>query len=101
VAAPPDGTAMSDYFTMSIDMLRRAFPAPPSDREYRAILRIMGPHMSHRNLADVMIVFTGREDWKVANDVLGIYSGALDDDELQRVQRLLDAAGFEGWLRAV
>lgn len=90
---------MSDYITMSIDMLRQAFPKPPTNSEYLALMRIMAPHMSQRNLADVLVIFTGRDDAKVANDVLGIGGMALDEQEVQRVQRLLDGAGFEVWLR--
>ncbi len=92
---------MVDFITMSIDMLRRAFPKAPTETEYLALLQIMGPHMSHRVLADLMIEYTGRDDAKVANEVLGIYSTTLDEEEVERVQRLLDGAGFDNWLRAV
>jgi hypothetical protein len=90
---------MSDYIAMSIDMLQRAFPERPTDREYLALMRIMGPHMSQRNLAEVLVIFTGRDDARVANDVLGIDGMVLDEREVERVQRLLDGAGFDVWLR--
>lgn len=90
---------MSDYITMSIDMLQRAFPAPPTDSEYLALMRILAPHMSQRNLADVVFIFTGRDYARVRNDVLGIDGMALDEQELGKVQHRLDSAGFDVWLR--
>ncbi len=90
---------MSDWSDMSIHMLQQAFPDRPTEEEYRVLLCILAPLMSRRNLTDLMIVYTGRADYKVANDVLGVHGAPPANEEVQRVQHLLDGAGFDIWLR--
>jgi hypothetical protein len=92
-------TTMTDFATLTDALLRRAFPAGLSQAEYLATLRALAPHMSQRNLADVMSAFVRRDYSIVINDVLGIYDAHLDADVLARVESALERAGLAQWLR--
>jgi hypothetical protein len=90
---------MTDFATLTDALLRRAFPTGLSQSEYLATLRALAPHMSQRNLADVMSAFAHRDYSDVINDVLGIYDAHLNVDVQVRVEGALERAGLAQWLR--
>lgn len=83
----------------SFELLNRAFPDGIRDDEYLSVLTMLYPHMSDRNLAALVSEFTGRNHWRVLNDVFGvggrIADGASDVDDSVR-KRLVDA-GYDDW----
>ncbi len=70
-----------------------------SDAEYLAVLRILRPHMSVRNLTEVVVLLTGRDSARVYNDVLGIDGLEMEARVIDAVQTSLTRAGFDQWLR--
>jgi len=90
---------MSHYLRLTIDLLGRAFPKGLSEVEYFGVLAVLYPHMSDRNLAEVMSSWLGRDRSVVYNDVLGIDGRSLDQEVVDRVQQTLANHGLEDWLR--
>ena len=91
--------SVPSYLKTSFELLARAFPDGIRDDEYLPVLTMLYPHMCDENLAIVVSEFTGRDDWRVMNDVFGvggrIANGASDVDESVR-KKLVDA-GYDDW----
>ena len=85
---------MPDYAALTDALLRRAFPGGLSDPDYLGVLRVLGPHMSQRNLAEVVSDFTGRDPSTVINDVLGVDGKHIEAAVIGRVERALSDAGL-------
>ncbi len=90
--------SVPSYLKTSFELLARAFPDGIRDDEYLSVLTMLHPHMSDRNLADLVSAFMGRER-TVLNDVYlvggRIADGASDVDESVR-KKLIDA-GYDDW----
>jgi hypothetical protein len=99
VEIPPSFTMLPAPLKTSFELLARAFPDGIRDDEYLPVLTMLHPHMCDRNLAVVVSEFTGRNHWRVMNDVFGvggrIADGASDVDESVR-KKLIDA-GYDDW----
>lgn len=89
---------MADYIEPTIRMLKKAFPIDPVGDEYFAMLRMMAPYMSQRNLAEVVSICFNRDYALVYNDVLGNDGKMIDSLILDRVEILMNNAGFEQWV---
>jgi hypothetical protein len=78
-------------------LLRAAYPDGIPDAEYFAVLENLYQHMSDRNLADVLAVFTGRDVAAVTNDVYAVGAGRqATPDVMATVRARLERVGFRG-----
>lgn len=67
------------------DFLTRIFPEKWTESEYHIVLKLLYPHMSQRNIADVVSVF-GEKDWATAyHDVLGTGTREIADVEIEKL----------------
>jgi len=84
------------------DMVRAAFPAGIPDENYRAALLLLAENMSQRQLARLMAYCTGRDYYRVYNDVLAVLSGQPayqpPDEQVAEVRRRLQQHGYDHWL---
>lgn len=88
---------LPDYLSSTYRLVAAAFPGGIDIASYLPLLRLLGEHMSQRNLADVIAAHTGREVGLVYNDVLHSDSAPVPDEQMDRVRAMLEAAGFETW----
>jgi hypothetical protein len=77
-----------------------AFPNGIPDEDYIPLLHLLSAHMSHRNMAHLVVSTTGR-DWGVAyNDALrGAAAADIPTERLNAVMNRLRQHGFDEWLR--
>ena len=66
-----------------------------------AVMTILRPHMSQRNLADVLVLFTKGDYGIIINDVYGTDSRVVNPDLLERVEGRLRDCGFGEWIDRV
>ncbi|WP_199728894.1 DUF3349 domain-containing protein [Corallococcus sp. CA053C] len=86
------------HLEVTARMIRRAFPDGLSEADYLPLLTVLYPHMSHRNLAEVVSHVTGRDYAFVLNDVYGVQGGfGLHPDAVAAVHTRLLAVGFDAW----
>jgi hypothetical protein len=89
---------MTDFVTLTHALLQRAYPTGLPNTEYLAVLRVLSPHMSQRNLAEVLSEFTRRDYAFVINDVLGIDGQNISPETETTVREKLINAGLNTWL---
>ena len=90
---------MPDYVQPTIELLSRAFPTGLRTAEYFAVLAELAPHMSQRNLAEVMAVFLSGSSGLIYNDILGVDNRTIDPALVDDIRHKLSEAGFDHWLR--
>lgn len=89
----------TSFLQSTEELLKKAFPNGIEDDIYFPLLEILEPELSDRNLAIVISNFTGKEYHIVLNDVYQVKSQSFENDlVLNKVQSVLDAAGFQQWL---
>jgi hypothetical protein len=83
----------------TVDLLRRAFPAGWADEdEYAAVLELLYPHLSDRQLASAVVAFVGAPYEALLNDVYRAGAGGWASAAARATARQkLDGAGFEAW----
>jgi hypothetical protein len=86
-----------DYLAPTVELLRRAFPEGLDEPRYRAVLSLMAEHISARNFADAIALYSGRDYDRTYNDILGAYGVNIAPATLEAVRERLIACGFEAW----
>lgn len=88
------------HLVSTANLICEAFPNGLADDDYLPLLAVLYPHMSDENLAEVVILLTGRERGEVMNDVYAAGAGiGLHLDTVAAVRAQLVAVGFEEWIR--
>ncbi|RKH41265.1 DUF3349 domain-containing protein [Corallococcus sicarius] len=89
------------YLVNTVALINRAFPGGLSEADYLPLLVVLYPHMSNRNLAEVVSHVTRRDYAFVLNDVYAVGGGAeLDPSAVAIVRAQLVAVGLDEWSKA-
>lgn len=90
------------YLQDTYEMICAAYPHEVPEADYDPLLVLLGEGMSQRNLAHVLAQSTGKNYYRVYNDVLRIESPFVkpqhSPEDVERVKRLLVAHGYNEWL---
>ena len=88
-----------EYLQSLYDLLSSAFPNGIASEHYLPVLFMLYEYMSDRNLAEIVGTFTGKNCYRVLNDVYRI--GSSDDipsqEHIESVKKKLMEHGFEEW----
>jgi hypothetical protein len=87
-----------DYLLSTYDLLTSAFPTGIDPDLYVPLLALLEPHISHRNLADILWVVTGREYHLTSRDVVGAAGAKISEADLAKLHEKLDPHGLAAWL---
>ena len=88
-----------DHLQSTWDLLKRAYPSGIPTSDYLAVLAVLYPHMSDRNLAQVAATFTGKTLGIVTNDVYAVGAGGrVTPESVAEVRKRLDRVGLAEWL---
>jgi hypothetical protein len=83
----------------TVQLLRKAYPDGIPDRDYFAVLALLGPHMSERGLGEAVSYCCEHDRFVIGNDWAAVASrNPPPAAELERVRSTLEAAGFSEWL---
>ncbi|MCO1595692.1 DUF3349 domain-containing protein [Micromonospora sp. RHAY321] len=79
-----------------LSILRRAYPDEVPDEDYRALLVVLWPDFSDRNLAAVVAELVGGEPALVAHDATAAVAGQVRPlaRDIERVRERLASAGY-------
>jgi len=87
------------HLQSTFDLLTRAFGDTIEERDYMALLAVLGEHMCEENIGTTVACRFGRNAEQVTNDLAKVQSvqapppGAMED-----VRTRLERAGFKAWL---
>jgi len=94
----PKREQVPDYLRSTYDLITAAFPAEIDADLYLPLLSFLEPHLSHRNLADVIWLATGREYHLAWSDVVDAMGTPDSDEVLTRLRQRLEPHGLTAWL---
>lgn len=87
------------HLQSTFDLLTRAFGDTVEEREYMALLAVLGEHMCEENIGLAVARRFGRDAEQVTNDLAKVQSvRAPLPEAVQDVRTRLEKAGFEAWL---
>jgi len=92
---------LPEYITATLKLVEDAFPKGIDEDEFYALLKILGEHLSQRNLALAMSAVADKDYAFVYNEVLGIAGKVVPEETMRVVQQKLDANGFQNWLSVI
>ena len=87
-----------DYLLSTYDLITAAFPTGIDPDLYIPLLALLEPHLSHRNLADILWVVTGREYHLTSGDVVRASGAEVSEADQLRVKQKLEPHGLAAWL---
>lgn len=80
-------------------LLSDTFPGKIEKEDYLPVLFLLGQGMSHRSIAEVVSLFTGKEVAIVLNDVYrALMPGNVLEKDIDRVRIWLQKNGYQAWL---
>ena len=88
------------YLERTRDLLKRAYPEAPVADEYVALLALLSPHFSSRNLAIAIEHAFGFSYASALHDVYSSHSKQMDisSEVSEAVLQQLREAGYDEWL---
>lgn len=87
------------YLINTYKMLESPFPDGIDERTYWLLLFVLHENMSDRILARVIADFTGKDYYKVLNDIYRVATlETLSADEMETIKQQLIDHGYEQWL---
>jgi len=89
---------LPEYLLSTYDLLTSAFPTGIDPDLYIPLLALLAPHISQRNLADIIWVVTGREYHLALHDVVGAIGAEISEADLTMLHEKLDPHGLAAWL---
>ncbi|MBZ9714821.1 DUF3349 domain-containing protein [Deinococcus multiflagellatus] len=92
--------ALPDELHNSAQWLRHVFPDGIPEQQYHALLAVLAPEFSDRQLARLIAHLTGRDHAYVLNDVYRVQATPPAELDLEPVRRHLNACGFPDALDA-
>ncbi len=88
------------HLQSTFDLLTRAFGDSIEERNYMALLAVLGEHMCEENIRVTVAHRFGRDAERITNDLAKVQSvQAPHADSVEDVRSNLDRAGLEDWLR--
>jgi hypothetical protein len=97
--------SLPEYLRSTQNMIVRAFPNGLGEGDYFPLIAAVYDEMSHRNIAEVVSVVSGKSSAEVLNDIYKVGSQkGIDNhvevprEELERVKNLLVPHGYDEWL---
>ena len=94
----PKRETVPDYLRSTYDLITGAFPAEIDPDLYLPLLNFLEPHLSHRNLAAVIWLATGRDYALAWSDVVDAMGTPVSDEVLTRMRQRLEPHGLTAWL---
>ena len=92
--------ALPSGLESTILLLRKAYPDGIPDRDYFAVLALLGPYMSERRLGEAVSLCSEHDAVVIQNDWAAMASTSPPPhSEVCRVREILNAVGFEEWIR--
>lgn len=87
------------HLTSTCQLIKCAFPQGIDEQIYLPLLKILYEHMSDRSLAQVIAEYTGKDYYRVLNDVYRV--GSIDtfsSEIIEFVKQKLMNCGYQEWL---
>lgn len=80
-------------------LIETAFPAGLTDVEYLPVLKVLYPHMSDRNLSEVIAACSKYHQTEISNDIAKV--ALMSESEFPKLPYVVDhlkRAGLDDWL---
>jgi hypothetical protein len=91
---------LPEHLSNTSRLILAAFPDGVSDDIYFPLLKILYPHMSDRNLAEVMAACSNYDQITVYNDIAKVAStGESTVEGVTQVLQRLREVGFDEWIK--
>lgn len=91
--------SIASYLLSTYRLINCAFPDGIDPELYLPLLALLYDEMSDRNLAEVVATYTGKDYYRVLNDVYHVNSThALEVEAIAKVRQRLLPCGYEKWL---
>ncbi|MFB0840764.1 DUF3349 domain-containing protein [Paenibacillus oleatilyticus] len=88
-----------EHLERTCTMLNKAFPAGIGKEEYYPLLALLYEHLTDRNLAEVIVIVTGKDSAAAHNDVhRSVTTNRPGQESLDLVIEKLMPHGYEAWL---
>ncbi|WP_027481676.1 DUF3349 domain-containing protein [Deinococcus pimensis] len=92
--------ALPNVLYRSAQWLRQVFPDGVPEQQYLALLAVLAPEFSDRQLALLVAHLTGRDDAAMLNDVYRVQATPAVELDLEPVRQHLNVHGFPDALDA-
>ena len=91
---------IAPYLLSTYKLIQCAFPNGIETQDYLPLLALLYDEMSDRNLAEIVVHYTGRHYAVVLNDVYRVVTTDVPKAEtIDKVKQRLLVCGYEEWLK--
>ncbi|AVH70133.1 DUF3349 domain-containing protein [Nostoc sp. 'Lobaria pulmonaria (5183) cyanobiont'] len=91
---------IAPYLLSTYKLIQCAFPNGIETQDYLPLLALLYDQMSDRNLAEIVVHYTGRHYAVVLNDVYRVVTTDVPKAEtIDKVKQRLLVCGYQEWLK--